>query len=321
MKRILKILVGALIGIYLILVIVAYLPYETRPPRELADKEGKFINAGGHVIHYKKQGEGKPLVLVHGFGGSTYTWRHITPLLAQNYTVYSLDLPGFGLSEKPTRADYSMQGHRDLLIAFMDTLSLSSATLIGHSMGGLVAGFAAVAAPSRVDALVLIEPGFYTKGTPSFLKYMFFPLDRIMARQFYTRDMTKRFLVGSFYDKSLVTDEVLDAYMVPTRTTNAIESLAYMMTSVGSQTYEGITEKIFLPALIIWGEREAGISSPTAERIKREIQESQLVYVKESGHYVQEEKPDKLNEIIRGFLGQITGKSLEPVRLSSRPKP
>jgi len=308
MKRLLKILVGALIVIYLILVIVAYLPYETSPPRELADKEGKFINAGGHVIHYKQQGDGKPLVLVHGFGGSTYTWRNITPLLAEYYTVYSLDLPGFGLSEKPPSGDYSMQAHSDLLIAFMDKLSLSSATLIGHSMGGIVIGCAAVAAPSKVDALVLIEPGFYTKGPPSIFKYMFFPLDRIMARQFYTREMTKRFLLGSFYDKALVTDELLDAFMVPARTTNAIDSLCHMMTSVGAQTYDGITKKISRPALIIWGERgEAGIKAPTAQRIKSEIQESQLIYVKESGHYVQEEQPNELSEIIHDFLGQEVG--------------
>ena len=87
----------------------------------------------------------------------------------------------------------------------MDALNLPSATLIGHSMGGVIIGYAALAAPSRLDKLVMIEPGFYTNKTPAFLQYMYFPLNRIMARQFYTRSMTERFLLASFYDKSMVT--------------------------------------------------------------------------------------------------------------------
>ena len=94
--------------IYLALIIVAYMPYETTPIEELAGEQDTFIEVNGHTIHYTKQGTGKPLILVHGFAGSTYTWRDLIPLLADHYTVYAYDVLGFGLSDKPSDVDYSM---------------------------------------------------------------------------------------------------------------------------------------------------------------------------------------------------------------------
>jgi pimeloyl-ACP methyl ester carboxylesterase len=306
MKRVRKIFIGSLLVlgfIYLALVIVAYLPYETTPIKELAGKESKFVKVNGHTVHYTKQGEGKPLILLHGFAGSTYTWRHLIPLLTDHYTVYAYDLLAFGLSDKPSDVNYDMGSHADFLIGFMDALKLSSAALVGHSMGGVIIGYAALVAPSRIDKMVLIEPGFYADTAPSFLKYMFFPLNRIMARQFYSRSMRKRFLLASFHNKSLLTEEVIDAYMIPTRTPNALDAMAHMMTSVAIKKYEGVSTKITRPTLLVWGERGKGVPPDDAKRLNSEIQGSKLVTVNECGHYVQEEKPQELAKFIRDFLG------------------
>ena len=104
MKRSKKILTGTLIAlglIYLPLIIIAYLPYKTTPIEELAGKESTFIEVNGNTFHYTKQGTGKPLILVHGFAGSTYTWRYLIPLLTDHYTVYAVDVLWSGLSAKP----------------------------------------------------------------------------------------------------------------------------------------------------------------------------------------------------------------------------
>ena len=310
MKRIKKIFIGTTISvvtIYLILIIIAYLPYQITPIKELAGKEDKFIRVNDHTIHYIQKGNGKPLILVHGFAGSTYTWRYLIPLLADRYTVYALDLPGFGLSDKSPRGNYDMESQGNLLTGFMDALKLPSATLVGHSMGGVVVSYAALTAPSKVDTLVLIEPGFYAKGSPAFLKYLFFPLDRIMARQFYTKSFMKQFLLNSYYNKSLVTDEVVDAYMVPTRTPGALDAMAHMMKSVGQRRYEGITVNISRPTLIVWGEnarrKDMAVKLEEAKQFNREIRGSRLVLIQECGHYIQEEKPQELANTIRDFLG------------------
>ncbi len=88
-----------------------------------------------------------------------------------------------------------------LVVGFMDALHIPSATLVGHSMGGVVMEYAALEAPAKVDSLILVSPGFYGKGAPSFVRYLFFPLDRIMARQFYKRECgprasTVRFIIN-----------------------------------------------------------------------------------------------------------------------------
>jgi pimeloyl-ACP methyl ester carboxylesterase len=305
MKRSKKILTGALIAlglIYLLLIIIAYLPYKTTPIEDLVGEESKFIEVNGHTVHYTKQGVGKPLVLVHGFAGFTYTWRYLIPHLTDHYTVYALDVLGFGLSDKPPDGNYDMEPHGDFLIDFMDTLGIPSARLIGHSMGGIIIAYASIAAPEKVDAMVMIEPGFYNDPGPAFLNYLFFPLDRIMARQFYTRSMRERFFMGSFYNKSLVTDEVIDAYMLPTRTPNALEAMTQMMRTVGLKQYPGVTEKITRPTLLVWGERGPDDTLEIAKRINREVQGSQLASVQESGHYIQEEKAEELAQIIRDYL-------------------
>ena len=137
MKRIKKITVGTLIALallYLILIIIAYLPYETIPIEDLAGENSTFVEVNGHTIHYIKVGTGKPLILVHGFGGSIYTWRHLIPLLSDHYTVYAYDALGFGLSDKPPDGNYTMQSHGDFLIGFMDAIMLPSASIAGHSM-------------------------------------------------------------------------------------------------------------------------------------------------------------------------------------------
>jgi pimeloyl-ACP methyl ester carboxylesterase len=195
-----------------------------------------------------------------------------------------------------------MGPHGEFLIDFMDALAIPSATLAGHSMGGIISAYASIAAPEKVDALVMIEPGFYNDPGPAFLNYMFFPLDRIMSRQFYTRSMRERFFMGSFYNKSLVTDEIIDAYMIPTRTPNALEAMTQMMRTVGLKPYPGVTEHITRPTLLVWGERGPDDPLEHAKRITSEVKDCKLARVPESGHYIQEEKPEELAQIIRDYL-------------------
>ena len=128
MKRAKKILIGTLIALgllYVILIIVAYLPYKTTPIEELAGKDSKFIEVNGNTVHYTKQGTGKPLILVHGFAGFTYTWRYLIPLLTDHFTVYAYDVLGFGLSDKPPDGEYDMGPHGEFLIDFMDALGIT----------------------------------------------------------------------------------------------------------------------------------------------------------------------------------------------------
>lgn len=305
MNRTKKILIGITIAFcacYVMLVIIAYLPMETIPISRLTNEEDRFVAINNNSIHYKKDGSGKPLILVHGFAGSTYTWRKLIPLLSRDFTVYAVDLLGFGLSDKPSDGDYDLKTQGELVLKFMDALRIPAAVLVGHSMGGVVVAYAGQQQPSRTDAIILISPGFYGKGAPAFLRYLFFPLNRIMARQFYTKRVREQSLTRYFYNKSLLNEEIINAYVLPAKTPGAIEALEHMMATVTTQTYEESIKYITRPTLIIWGEKDQANLPADGERLQREIKNSALVYIPECGHYVQEEKPEELAKAIKEFL-------------------
>ena len=129
---------------------------------------------GGEVdglsLHYLVEGRGPAVVLLHGLGGFAESWRHNVPALAERATVYAIDLPGFGRSAKP-RGPYSLEYLARALHGFLGALELSSASLIGHSLGGAVCLTYALTLPARVDRLALIGalvPGFpYRLGWPA----------------------------------------------------------------------------------------------------------------------------------------------------------
>lgn len=289
-------------GGYLGAIIIAYLPWKTINIEEFITQEDKFIEVEGKRIHYLKQGEGRPIILVHGFGLSTFSWRKLIPLLSKRYTVFALDLLGFGLSDKPTDGDYTLEAQARLVINFMDALRIPSATLIGHSMGGVVVSRAAVESPSRIESLVLINSGFYGGKPPSFLKYLFFPFPRLLARYFFSRSFREKILKRTYYDPSLITNEAIEKRMIYAKTPHVLEALTKMVETLSNINNVGLTENIRRLTLIIWGEEDRVIDRAEPRRIHSEIRGSQLKYIKECGHMALEEKPEEMAVLIFEFL-------------------
>ena len=107
-------------------------------------------------IAYLDVGTGPPVILIHGFGGSMWQWEYQQHALSQHFRVITLDLPGSGLSDKP-EIDYRPDQMLDYFVGFMDGVKIPQATLVGNSMGAGLAIGMALAHPSRVDKLVLID--------------------------------------------------------------------------------------------------------------------------------------------------------------------
>jgi len=117
----------------------------------------KLLRGGLSVFVYDSGASEKPpLVLIHGLGDEADTWRHVFAPLSERYRVVALDLPGFGRSEKPNRA-YALSFLRDTVVDLLDTLKLSPATLMGSSLGAVIAQAVALAHPARVRELILLD--------------------------------------------------------------------------------------------------------------------------------------------------------------------
>jgi pimeloyl-ACP methyl ester carboxylesterase len=131
-------------------------------------------------LYYQDEGSGPPLLLIHGFGASTYTWRHIAPELAKTHRVIAVDLKGFGQSDKPFDSHYSVLDQADLIAQLIEEKDLHDLTLVGHSFGGGVALFLALEADDRLQGrlskLVLLDSIAYPQNIPVFFRMLDMPL-------------------------------------------------------------------------------------------------------------------------------------------------
>jgi pimeloyl-ACP methyl ester carboxylesterase len=118
----------------------------------------EFVTIQGHKLHYLVGGSGRPLVLVHGLGSRAADWADLIPrLIAGGYRVYALDLLGYGLSDQPKDATYSIAQQASMVEGFLDSAHLSPVDLAGWSMGGWIAMRVALQHPERVRRLVLLD--------------------------------------------------------------------------------------------------------------------------------------------------------------------
>ena len=110
------------------------------------------LSVAGIKTHYLRAGSGEPVVLLHGLGASSYSWRFAVPALADRFDVIAPDLPGFGRSDKPWDHDYSVAGQHRWVMSFLDGLGVKKARFVGNSMGGVISLWAALETPERVGA-------------------------------------------------------------------------------------------------------------------------------------------------------------------------
>ena len=135
------------------------------PAIPTADSDQRMV-VNGHTIRFRAHGnEGPAIVFLHGFGGSLEEWDEVISRLPKA-RCYSLDLLGFGGSDRPL-TDYSLEGQRQQLVAFMDALGIDRAVLVGRSMGASLAVWTAAKSGERISGAVVIAPSAY----PGSLKY------------------------------------------------------------------------------------------------------------------------------------------------------
>src|SRR5437588_569570 len=137
--------------------------------RQYGAPPSRFLDVQGLQVHYRDEGEGPPLVLLHGTGSSLQTWDAWADALRGRFRVIRMDLPGFGLTGPSRGGDYRIAAYVEFLDAFRKRLGLEAFALAGNSLGGQIAWSYAVAHPAQVQALVLVDPSGYPIDRPALL--------------------------------------------------------------------------------------------------------------------------------------------------------
>jgi pimeloyl-ACP methyl ester carboxylesterase len=279
---------------------------KSREDTEWEDAEwtGKVVDVRGVPLHYVESGNGrgkakKPtLVMVHGFGGHTYSFRNQMAAFSGMHRCVALDLKGFGFSGR-VPGDHSLTEQARIVLGTMDALGIGKGTLIGHSMGGEVVVRAAEIAPERVEKLILVASVSGERPRAfrpvKFLRPFLPGMSRLIAKRTWRR---------SFFDPSL--SEVVssrEAYMEPVRIRGSMDGLWEMWRDVPNDPPVDYA-RVTMPVLVLWAEQERIIPFPgrTLGKIQNDLPQAQVVTIPRSGHLLLEENPEGANAAIREFL-------------------
>lgn len=254
----------------------------------------KFVDLNGDRVAYRDVGQGPVVLLIHGIGGSSDTWRALLPHLATRYRVVAPDLLGHGQSAKP-RDDYSLGAFAVWLRDLLDELDIGGVTLVGHSLGGGVAMQFVHQHPDYCERLVLISSGGLGMEVGWTLRLLSAPgaellLPVIAPRSVITRGDRFRSWLASRGLRSAEVDETWTAYA---SLSDRLTRKAFLRTLRSVVDYRGQAVSAFnrlhltsgLPTLLIWGEQDRIIPVAHGEAAHAALPGSRLVIVPGVGHF------------------------------------
>jgi pimeloyl-ACP methyl ester carboxylesterase len=313
-KRMFQTTVLVICAFYAFLIVYAYIPSEVIPLDELRSPDDKFFRHFEHQVRYQTlsefSSENPNLILIHGFGNSLGTWDSLGSRLNKAYNVYSIDMIGFGLSEKPVDYKYTNLNQASIIESFAKAMDMESFIVGGHSLGGAVAMHVAIN-NEKTQGLILFNPGIINTGVPEFSKYLnlIFPMSRVSAKQFANRDFREGFLKQSYYDPSIVTEKVMDRVILGSQTKDYMSGMSSMLSKTYNSNEAELMNKVKLPTLIVFGIEDRNKSMEEAEELRDGFTNSRLEIIQNAGHYVHEESPVSVSQIIIKSVEFLTSKN------------
>ncbi|HKR78401.1 MAG TPA: alpha/beta hydrolase [Nitrospira sp.] len=270
------------------------------------------LQVKGERLAYLDVGEGRPVIVIHGFGGSMWQWEHQQVPLSREFRLLTPDLIGSGLSAKPD-IEYRPDEMLDYFVAFMDALNIQRAALVGNSMGAGLAIGMALEHPDRVSKLVLID-GFPANvrerlTSPSIQRALDTPAPSWLAsfgNWLFGGLLIESVLKEMVHDPALLTPAVVER---SNRNRQRPGVMRPLMTARGTLPlwetgYAKRIGQIRHPTLIVWGEEDRVFPIAVGEDLHRTITPSSLVRIPNAGHIPQWEQPDLVNPAMIDFLRQ-----------------
>lgn len=262
----------------------------------------RYLQVDGTRIRYIDVGRGAPVLFLHGLGASMYAWRrNLAAVAAAGFRVIAFDNRGFGLSDKPP-APYDNAAYARLAIALMDSLRLTDAVLVGHSMGGAIAAQVAIEYPPRVRGLVLVGSAGLGAREPLLFRVARWPVLGAAALALRGRGFTARLLRSTYFDPGKVTEADVDQYYAPVAQPEYGRALRGVLQQFRFTALEGRLDRIAAPTLVLWGEEDRWVPMGLGRALAAGIARSAFVSVPRAGHSVQEEAPDEVNHLVIRFL-------------------
>lgn len=268
-----------------------------------ANAESKFVEVDGMEVHYRIEGSGPPLVLLHGTAASLHTWEGWVKELKGEFKIISLDLPAFGLTGPNPANDYTIKYYVDFVHRFMDKIGIYEFHLAGNSLGGQIAWNYALTFPHQVKKLVLIDAAGYSlnRKIPFVFTLAQTPVLKDGFAHITPKFMIRKSLLDVYGNDDLVTDELVDRYYKFTLREGNRQAFVVRANTPFMYQTERIPE-IETPTLILWGEQDQWIPLEHGKQFNAEIPNSELIVYPGVGHVPMEEIPVQTATDARAFL-------------------
>ena len=269
-------------------------------------KESKFLEYDDMQIHYRKTGKGPVLVLLHGVASSLHTWEGWHRELSNDFTVVSLDVPGFGLTGLNPNNDYSVKMYMSMLDALLDELHIDTCFMAGNSFGGYLTWNYALHNVSRVKKIVLLNASGFNANrkieNPGF-KLAMNPLTKKISHRITPYFLVKKSVEDVYGDKSKLTEETVDRYYDLLLRKGNREAFSEILNNLHSgEVKPDLMSGIAQPTLIIWGSHDRIIDPNDAVKFQEAIKDSKLIMYPEAGHIPMEEIPVQTASDLKDFL-------------------
>lgn len=262
----------------------------------------QYLNISGFRIHYLEQGQGDPIILIHGGGSWLYSYQKNIESLAKTHLVYALDMPGHGYTVSTENKDYDLDTYADFIYDFMKEKKKDKATIIGHSWGGGWSLYFTEKYPDSVEKLVLLAPSGLNEPDRSEWKYLKYPLVGEIISKAINLKNTKESLKNMVVSHNMITNEYVDELYgaISIRENRRCQYLAERQLN-WRLTEAGINE-IKQPVLLIFGSEDCYFNTSYQEKMKSSFQNVTFEVIEQAGHLVHEEKSEEVNTFILNFL-------------------
>lgn len=293
-----------------------------------------YTQVGRDRIFVKERGQkhaGPALLLIHGYGSAHDAWELIAPRLAKHYRVLSIDLPGFGRSDK-YEGDYSPAGLAKKLLALLNKKGVRQAHLIAHSWGSSIALAMALQAPQRIRSLTLMGAWVFEDQLPSFIRWARIPvIGEALYAAFYDQRLDDRMALAFYQPEPFVQPQVIDAVR---RQLGRPGSIRAALQAARQQRFTALERRyktIKQPSLLLWG-RQDRVSLPNyGHRLDKVLPSSEMFVFEQCGHIPAMERPKAVLRHLLPFLARHHVKPrlvaarkpavAQPPQASSRPAP
>lgn len=282
--------------------------------QEFVDDDSKFIEIRGVAIHYKEAGRGeRTFILLHPFGGSTYSWREVMDDFAKYGRVIAYDRPAFGLTERPLPENwvenpYGMKANVEILRDLLDEFGVEKAVLVGNSAGGGLAVAFALEYPERVADLILVAPGVGGGRGPQFpawaLPLMWTPQARhlgpLLMRD-YQEDLP-RIVERGWFDQTKLTEDIRERHLQTLKIQNWDRAFYELTFAPAYPELRPLLPNLSMPALLVSGQEDRFIRTWYMEAISTEMPDAMLEFIPQCGHVPMEECPAEFMDVVLKYL-------------------